>query len=577
MLHAKTKVSRGSSTLIAIGIFIFVTCVYVLTSPGRIDVTDGQFRCEVAMNLVKDGKPVLRDPALVRAGIPGRDNGVYSYYSSAASLFAVPLVWLGSAATSGNAETQRFMFTLTSPVFGGLCATVMFLFYIQLGLSVKRSLFWALVSSFATLIWPLSTSVFDNAQHAFFLITSAYFAYVSGVRKSVLMSAVGGLFAGVLLNYQEYFIILIPVLALITMSGSTQISTGEIHGHVATDGPIIRNIKNSWRFGRGFIVTFIRDDKARLRFLLFVAAVIPGLLFNFSYNYIRFGSPLASNKIQTNSVSFLFGNPVLGLLGLTISPGKSILLYSPPIILGLIGIRYLWRHAPAIGLATIAGSLVLLAFLSNILFFGGDWCWGPRYLVVLLPLWALSFPFVPTTRFYRWFMATIICLGFVVQLLGLSVDHQRFFFERNLPPLFWADAPGFYLRESALFARPAEMLSLRNAVPETANQFNPSPYPESVTYSIFGGTIRPDIPLSTWMRQYQVFYRPRPWIFWMRHVDQEHRPVRMDFWIIGLMIAACAGLAGLLAGLRRLSNQGHLSQIKGAAEPMALCADSGDC
>jgi hypothetical protein len=313
-----------------------------------------------------------------------------------------------------------------------------------------------------------------------------------------------------------------------------------------------------------------------MRFFLFIVAVVPDLLFNFGYNYIRFGTALTSNKIQANSIPSMFGNPLTGFLGLTVSPGKSILLYSPPILLGLIGIIYLWRRAPVIGLVTVTSSLVLLAFLSNILFFGGDWCWGPRYLGVLLPLWALSFPFVPATRSYRWLMPAIIGLGLVVQLLGLSVDHQRFFFERDLVPLFCVKDPGFYMRHSALFARPAELLSLRNGIPETAKQFNRTPYPNSVTYTTFGKTAESDIRLYESMGQYQAFYLPRPWTLWMRYVEPERRPIRMEIWIAGLMIAICAGLVSILAGLRGLSGQENSSSIDGTSESMSLSMGSGD-
>src|SRR5262249_13561901 len=155
--------------------------------------------------------------------------------------------------------------------------------------------------------------------------------------------------------------------------------------------------------------------------------------------------------------------------GLLVSPGKSIFLYSPPIILGLISIKRLWRTAPQVGLSLAVTSLVLLMFLSKISFFGGDWCWGPRYLVILLPIWALAFPFLPSGKIYRVTAVTLIAAGFVVQLMGLSLDAERFFLEKNLPGHFWADQPGFYMRESALFSRPAEIMSsLRDGVPTTA-------------------------------------------------------------------------------------------------------------
>ena len=62
---------------------------------------------------------------------------------------------------------------------------------------------------------------------------------------------------------------------------------------------------------------------------LFVAGI--GLLFYLGFNNFRFGSLLFSGK-GVNHPSPL-GNPLVGLPGLLVSPGKSIFLYSPPTVI----------------------------------------------------------------------------------------------------------------------------------------------------------------------------------------------------------------------------------------------------
>ena len=546
----KPSFSGRSSALAAIGIFLLVSSIYILSSPGRIDIIDGQIRYEVTTNIVKYGRPVMRDPALAGMGAQGNYDEMYSYYSSAASLSPLPLVWLGNAIT-GNQETERFLFSLTSPIFGGLCATILFLFYLQLGVPGKKAVCWTLVASFTTLIWPVSTSVFDNAQHAFFVLLAAYLAYSSAVRNSVRMAVLGGLAAGVLLNYQEYFVILFPALAIITLAPEDGLADATARQEINDSNWIIRKTKNLIALIRGLIKTFLQNDRARLRFLSFAAGTIPGLLFYLAYNYIRFGSAFSSNKMPSRVMPLMFGNPFLGILGLMASPGKSIFLYSPPIILGLLGIRYLWRIAPALCLAAVVGSVTLLAFLSNILFYGGDWCWGPRYLVVVLPLWALAFPFLPVGKIYRGLTIALVALGLAVQLMALSVDNQRFFMERNLPPHFWAEQPGFYFTNSALFARPAELMSLRNGLPDSARQFNPSPYPESVTYCIFGLPLNHGMTRAVWTRQYQVFYLPRPWPLWMQRIEKSRLPINPDVWIVVLLLIGATGMLCVYFGSGR--------------------------
>ena len=96
--------------------------------------------------------------------------------------------------------------------------------------------------------------------------------------------------------------------------------------------------------------------------------------------------------------------------------------------------------------------------MSVLSFYGGDWCWGPRYFVVVLPLLALAFPFASFTRpAERVVVRTLIAAGLAVQLLAISVDHHRFFYERSLPRFFWSTDRAFYFRHSALFARPGEI------------------------------------------------------------------------------------------------------------------------
>jgi hypothetical protein len=145
--------------------------------------------------------------------------------------------------------------------------------------------------------------------------------------------------------------------------------------------------------------------------------------------------------------------------------------------------------------------------------------------------------------------AAVVVLGLLVQLLGLSVDHQRFFFERELTVYFYVVDPWFYFKHSALVARPGEIARLvRHGVPETATQFAPGPYPDSVTYTIYPGVVRE--PLPRWMRRYQVFHVPRPWPLWMRVVPPERRPVDPWAFALGTLGVGVLGVGLVRRGLR---------------------------
>jgi len=539
---------------IAAGIFFTVLAAYILSSPGRIDIIDGQTRYDVTRNWLLEGRPVLTDSWIgPYMGVVGRDDRVYSLYGAPASVFAMPLVWLDLHSGSPSIERSRFLFSLTSPILGAGIAVVLFLFFVELGLPRQWALVWSMVSSFSSLVWPASNSTFDNAQHAFFAIASLYLGFLSAKRASTLLAAVAGSLAGILVLYQEYFLLIIPVLAISTVAcAPARSSWDEEELPSAPQSP-----SNGPRAWFALLRTAFRGPgEARsscIRLVVFLAAATFGLLLSLAYNDLRFGTYLLFGKVHAIVNRHpLFGNPLAGSLTLLVSPGKSIFLYSPTIVLGILGIRSLWRRHPALAFAISAASLILILFLSCIAFVGGDWCWGPRYLVSLLPAWALAMPFALRDRKVRRDVVLgIIALGLLVQVLALSVENQRFFLERGLNDYFWAEDPWFYFKHSAIFARIGETLSLNRGLPATAQLFNSIPIPDWSTYSLLGPP--PFAPRSiapVWMRGFKIFYLPRPWPLWMAWIPPAMRPINMRAWVLGLLAVNLLGIGLIYRGLR---------------------------
>jgi hypothetical protein len=146
-----------------------------------------------------------------------------------------------------------------------------------------------------------------------------------------------------------------------------------------------------------------------------------------------------------------------------------------------------------------------------------------------LPLLALGLPFIEArTVRARLTVRTIVVLGVLIQLLGISVDHHRFFYQRSLRTFFYYTDRSYYFRHSALLARPGELWeTIRDGVPSEAEMFRPGPYSNRLTYAVFGGWGHPELPPPLWMRRYRVFWLPRPWPLWMRTIPPSERPVDM--------------------------------------------------
>jgi hypothetical protein len=179
--------------------------------------------------------------------------------------------------------------------------------------------------------------------------------------------------------------------------------------------------------------------------------------------------------------------------------------------LAILGLRELMRQAPSRFAPLVACLVIHLALVSSLKFWAGEWAWGPRYMVASLPLACVGLPYAWPLINRRVVTALICALGLGVQLLGISVDHQRYYVERGFTAYFWLDETSMY-RDSPLFARPFELMSVIDGRDRTAARaLVPGPLPLSMTSAMFGPSLDLLPNAHEWMRLYLVFLVPRPW------------------------------------------------------------------
>jgi hypothetical protein len=126
------------------------------------------------------------------------------------------------------------------------------------------------------------------------------------------------------------------------------------------------------------------------------------------------------------------GDLLGGLHGFFLSSGKSILLYAPVTLLGMLGAATALRRRRT---ETIfLGSIVVIVVLFNAKFrhWHADYCWGPRHLTALLPIFTLlAFPWLPEAlargrrRLRRAAVGGLLAGGIAANALGASLywDH----------------------------------------------------------------------------------------------------------------------------------------------------------
>jgi len=143
---------------------------------------------------------------------------------------------------------------------------------------------------------------------------------------------------------------------------------------------------------------------------------------------------LAHNALKTGSivdsgyreVEGLFSGDLLpGLYGLTLSTGKSLFLYSPPLVLAVLGVRASLRRHRSETIALLSIVIALLVANAKFRHWHADYCWGPRHTASLTPLLLLlAVPIVARRR--RVLIGSLAGSGVAVQLLGAAFYWDHF-------------------------------------------------------------------------------------------------------------------------------------------------------
>lgn len=342
-----------------LAIFLVLTGFYLLTMSGHTYSADEETMIAVAQGLLRRGDVavVVEPGAPIAALRPGPDGRGYSPYGVLPSLLAIPCVALGElAAPLGPAAVEfsaRFAVSMLNAPLTAATAAILAAWALRLGATRPLAVGLALSYGLASFAWPYARTFFSEPLAALLIVIAAERAERACFRSdkaryvTARMLFISGLAAGLLIATRIAAGVALPVIGLYVAWGA-------------------------WRFRS--VAVWMRLVGA------WALGLLPGLALVAWYTWARFGTLLATGYA---SESGLFTTPLLeGFTGLLFSPGKSLFLYAPALLLAVPGAVAFWRRGRA-DLAALCAGL----FLGHLLLYArwGEWegggVWGPRFLL----------------------------------------------------------------------------------------------------------------------------------------------------------------------------------------------------
>lgn len=360
-----------SSRWIALWLFAFFQFFYLLTSTGRVRTPDEYNTLYTTESLVLHGTTAVPQAVALhnfygRLDVHGQPRAAYP---PGQALAVAPWYMLGQyviarlpgVPAEDTDLVVAFASCLSSATFAALTVTFFFLLLAGIGIPMRPALMSTAMVGMGTQIFAYSGWLFSEPLSAAIFTGVAWMVFVRNrevreagdstlKRVSVPTAAIAGV-----------------VLGLATVIRPTNVLAIAIF----------------------FLAILVRDGKSGLRpALVLGAASAVGVAILLGHNALLFGSPFqfgypasAEGAKQLNR----FDTPILtGLYGFLLSPGKSIFIFAPPVLLAMAGLGRLWKRERGLWALAVLFPAVGLLFYAKYSQWEGGYCVGPRYLVPAL-------------------------------------------------------------------------------------------------------------------------------------------------------------------------------------------------
>ena len=357
-------------------------------------------------------------------GSRGLDGALYAKKGAAPALLLLPFVALAQALPWLTVRAAAMLFNALALA---AAAVLLYTFARRLGYSAWASLAVGLAYSAATFALTYVKTLFGEPLAGLLLLGAVVCAHVfraAGGRWR--LAAAGGLLALCAGVNAVYTLLALPLAAYVL-------------------GPLTSPLKplSTWKGGVAQSAAGVRlanAGKLAGDIAAFAAPLAAGAALIGAHNWARFGSPFTSGYGFASGEGFI--TPLgVGLYGLLLSPYRGVFWYSPLLLLALPGwLLFRRRHNRLAWLILALTALQLVTFALWWSWHGGV-VWGPRFLLVPLPLLALTlapvFEAAARRRAVLVIAAALSALSVGVQLLGVLLNYL--YYEGELFVAYWPD------------------------------------------------------------------------------------------------------------------------------------------
>jgi hypothetical protein len=403
----KPDPAKRKRHMLALSVGLFLLAVYILIYRGGFHSVDEVAMYAVTESIAKFGNFNIDQIAWIQwtttpaeaQGFFGTDGHIYSKKGLALSLAQMPLYWLALILPGlGMLQTVSLLNAIITAATGML----IFMFAHRLNYPTRTAVLTTLIFGLATIAMVYAKYLFSEPLAGFLLLLAAYMLFVYRQEGGWQHIAIAGLAAGFAVMTRANNLFTLPVYSLYLLWVIWQQG----------------NEPANQRVGKQKMLAFIPP------LVVFILSIgFAGVLL-MAYNAFRAGNPTDTGYDLT-----LFSpNILLGLYKLLFSPLRGLFVYTPVLLLSLPGWWYLRKIHPAEAWL-FAGIIGITVALFSAWSSGEGLSWGSRFLVPLIPFFALSMtpivekvqqraaPYVLRFTFYA-----LLLLSLIIQFLGIAIN-----------------------------------------------------------------------------------------------------------------------------------------------------------